>query len=255
MAFIDPFDPATPSDLADVSQGDDRIRELKRALSERLSQVIAGWPDTDPLKLKSAELDSAGGTAATIGHGTEAAKPNPATFDFYYADDVNKLFVKEGTAYNEIVAGGGGAAADVSYLGLRKKTLTASLTQGPLLYGAPGPRYWYVMSGTAFAAADNDHLFLSAKVRIKKATEGAFNTKYNVHGEEVVLTLDWPNAQNPADDVTATIVAVGSELVGANVTWSALVEVLLQSGANGATVNLEMTMYLLAMTATAAADA
>lgn len=48
MAYVDPLDVATPASGTDVSQGDDRIRELKRALVERLQKVFVDL-NVDPL--------------------------------------------------------------------------------------------------------------------------------------------------------------------------------------------------------------
>ena len=49
MPLVEPYDPATPADVHDLSQGDDRIRELKRALTERLVRVWSNWPNGDPM--------------------------------------------------------------------------------------------------------------------------------------------------------------------------------------------------------------
>lgn len=51
MAFVELWDATTPPNTEALSNGDDRIRELKRALAERLSQVLTGWPGVDPIKL------------------------------------------------------------------------------------------------------------------------------------------------------------------------------------------------------------
>lgn len=48
MAYVDPIDPTTPGDGSDASLGDDRIRELKRALIERLATFFSNV-DGDPL--------------------------------------------------------------------------------------------------------------------------------------------------------------------------------------------------------------
>jgi hypothetical protein len=48
MAYADPIDPVTPTD-ADISgQGDDKIREFKRAVRQRLASFFID-PDADPL--------------------------------------------------------------------------------------------------------------------------------------------------------------------------------------------------------------
>ncbi len=61
MAHTDPFDILTPLNTEAVSNGDDRIRELKRALDERFVDLFEGWPVSDPLKiLYNAMLTSIG---------------------------------------------------------------------------------------------------------------------------------------------------------------------------------------------------
>lgn len=104
MAFTEPYDPTAPADTDFAKQGDDRIRELKRALTERLSQVIVGWPDTDPLKIKSSELDVDISNMATITVGLEADKPDPAVETFFYETDTDKLYVNEGGDWVEVAA-------------------------------------------------------------------------------------------------------------------------------------------------------
>ena len=95
MPFTDPFTLTTPADTDLVSQGDDRIRELKRALNERLTQIITGWPDTDPLKLKASSLDTGVTSGATIATGTAAALPGVPATTFYWATDTNNLYFNE----------------------------------------------------------------------------------------------------------------------------------------------------------------
>lgn len=52
MAYADPLDPTTPGDLSIAGQGDDRIRELKRALIARLLTLVTDV-NADPLVLKN----------------------------------------------------------------------------------------------------------------------------------------------------------------------------------------------------------
>lgn len=59
MAFTNALDPLTPINTEAISNGDDRIRELKAALIERLAQVITGFPDTDPLSLVQTKMFTA----------------------------------------------------------------------------------------------------------------------------------------------------------------------------------------------------
>lgn len=55
MPYADPFDATTPTDANPVGQGDDRIRELKRAINQRMADLANGWPD-GPLSLKIPNL-------------------------------------------------------------------------------------------------------------------------------------------------------------------------------------------------------
>lgn len=56
MPYTDPLDPATPISTEAAGQGDDRIRELKRALIERLETAFTDL-DADPLKLIDGSID------------------------------------------------------------------------------------------------------------------------------------------------------------------------------------------------------
>lgn len=53
MAYADVWDLTTPTPTEITKNGDDRIRELKRALDQRLATVLDGWPNTDPLNIKA----------------------------------------------------------------------------------------------------------------------------------------------------------------------------------------------------------
>lgn len=88
MVYVEPFDPTTPSDLADLGEGDDRIRELKRALIERLQTIIPGFPDTDPLVIPAE-------STTPVSEGTLVARPNPPSAEglFYFAGDTDQLFM------------------------------------------------------------------------------------------------------------------------------------------------------------------
>ncbi len=122
MAFADPWDLTTPADTDWASEGDDRIRELKRALDERLSTLIENWADGD-LKLIASKLNATPTAGATIAYGTAVNLPNPAATDFYYATDTDDLYVKNGTVFNLIhqgssgSTGGGGAVFTAVYDG------------------------------------------------------------------------------------------------------------------------------------------
>lgn len=67
MAFNDVIDDTTPADDEERHLGDDRIRELKRALNERLASFLANWPDVDPLVLKATAVPNDFIVAAMIG--------------------------------------------------------------------------------------------------------------------------------------------------------------------------------------------
>lgn len=93
MAFANPLDPTTPTDADLTSEGDDRIREIKAALIERLAQVIEGWPDDDPLTLKYSALSGVP-TPVTV----DELADRPAAEEegqLFYARDQNTLFVTE----------------------------------------------------------------------------------------------------------------------------------------------------------------
>lgn len=62
MPYTDDLDETTPADTEGVSQGDDRIREVKRALNERMADLVNNWPD-GPLTLKGTALEAGGATA------------------------------------------------------------------------------------------------------------------------------------------------------------------------------------------------
>lgn len=53
------YNPAIPADIDQSGQGDDKIRELKRALTERLIRVWTNWPDGDPLTWANLIIPSA----------------------------------------------------------------------------------------------------------------------------------------------------------------------------------------------------
>jgi hypothetical protein len=56
MAYVEEYDPTKPPSTEAVGSGDDRIRELKRAITERLLQFFPGWPNTDPLVIDQTKL-------------------------------------------------------------------------------------------------------------------------------------------------------------------------------------------------------
>lgn len=103
MAYVDEFNVNTPSGASDISEGDDRIRELKRALDERLRTVLIGWPDLDPLQLRSEQLDVAE-ELTLIRYGPEDGVTADGEHDFYFAVDTKKLFVRDGNRLEPIAS-------------------------------------------------------------------------------------------------------------------------------------------------------
>lgn len=57
MAYADPLDPLTPPGSEGMVTGDDRIRELKRAIIQRLLSVFVDV-DVDPMQLKTSAIGS-----------------------------------------------------------------------------------------------------------------------------------------------------------------------------------------------------
>lgn len=109
MVYVETWNNATPADSDLVSAGDDRIRELKRTLDERMATVFVGWPNTDPLTV---DPDAVTKLIA----GTLAARPNPpsAVGLWYYATDTDQLFVSiAGPAWQEAKAATGETAVVV----------------------------------------------------------------------------------------------------------------------------------------------
>lgn len=89
MVYSVAWNNATPADSDLVAQGDDRIRELKIAIDERMLTVFSNWPAGDPLTPTAAFVPD----EVTVG--TLAARPNPPASAnlVYYARDVDQLFV------------------------------------------------------------------------------------------------------------------------------------------------------------------
>lgn len=103
MAFADPWILTTPSDTDWASEGDDRIREMKRALDERLGSIIDGWPDGG-LTVKTDAIPE-GATDGVLATGLKSALPNPPATKFYYATDTKELFVDVDNAW-ALISGG-----------------------------------------------------------------------------------------------------------------------------------------------------
>ena len=56
MAFNEEWDEASPGDDDSIAEGDNTIRQFKRAVSERLSSILSGWTN-GPLKILQAAFD------------------------------------------------------------------------------------------------------------------------------------------------------------------------------------------------------
>lgn len=112
MSYSDPFDVTTPSGGQNLALGDDRLRELKRALSQRLSTFFSNWPDGDPLTPKN--------SASAILVGVNSARPNPPSASnlIYWAYDVDRLYVSiPGTppVWDGPLGGGTASTANLFY--------------------------------------------------------------------------------------------------------------------------------------------
>lgn len=59
MPYADPLDPLTPGGSAGLVDGDDRIREMKRAIIQRLGSIVVDV-DANPLQLKTTALGTQG---------------------------------------------------------------------------------------------------------------------------------------------------------------------------------------------------
>lgn len=85
MAYADPVDPATPGDPDIAGQGDDRIREFKRGIRQRLMSFFIDV-DADPLVPKHASIP----------------------VDVFNDDSVDGKFLKVASVPADRVIGGGG---------------------------------------------------------------------------------------------------------------------------------------------------
>ena len=152
MAYINPFDETTPSDADPASQGDDRIREIKAAVNERLSTVFSNWPDGDPLELAPGLIPAAGATIP-VTVGLFAAIPvGAADGSLFYATDTKYLYLKAPfpTADDPSIwsaVGGNAAFGGDNMQGL--------LADRPGVPGMPGLLYYAHDTGQLFFAKDD----------------------------------------------------------------------------------------------------
>jgi hypothetical protein len=259
MAFTNPLDPTTPTDLDWAYQGDDRIRELKAALIERLSQVIQGFPDTDPLKLKLSALD----LNAPVLVDVIAARPTPPTGkgQLFYASDTKILSVSVGTGtYTwEDIAGTGSAVTQVGYTGLRKKTATGSGSFG--IVGV-GPVYDQTVTVVAIPAMHiTDYIIIGARVRLKPSSEASYQASTNWQGYADVGSTDfaaggvtqaWPGPFTMAGIVNGLALKEN----GGNLEVHMSIGIYQNGGTLPHTpLDWEAVVYLLALTDAAAVDA
>lgn len=106
MAFADEWDVTTPADTDWASEGDDSIREMKRALDERLGSIIDNWPDGD-LAIKSSAIP-ADATDDVLAIGLKSEIPNPPATKFYWATDTKELFVDVESSWVLVPGNGAG---------------------------------------------------------------------------------------------------------------------------------------------------
>jgi hypothetical protein len=181
MAFTEDFDPTKPTDADWAYEGDDAIRQLKRAITERLQQLIPGWPDTDPLELI--------GTP----YGLEAARPAPPTSggQFYYSTDTKILSISVGTGpytWDEI-GGTGAEGTQITYTGLKKRTITGT---GTVTLVGVGPVYDQVATvGSIPGMHISDYIVLGARLRLKPNSEPSYQAAVNWQGYADVGSTDF----------------------------------------------------------------
>ena len=113
MAYTIPFDPDTPTDADPVSSGDDRIREIKQALIERLGNIFVDV-EADPWVIKP-ELFPAPPEAVVSEPLAVRPNPPPLLDQLYHASDTDQLFVaRESVGDPEVLAWYEVKASDVS---------------------------------------------------------------------------------------------------------------------------------------------
>lgn len=90
MAYANDLDPTKPADTDLASEGDDRIRETRAGIEERLQTAFSGYPDSDPLILDG---------RIQLEHGLLVARPaSPLPGQVYYATDTGEIFLADDSA-------------------------------------------------------------------------------------------------------------------------------------------------------------
>lgn len=64
--YNEQWDESFPTDAQQGASLDDYIRELKRAITERMQTLVDGWPNVNPLKLKAGSLTDLSAFAPTL---------------------------------------------------------------------------------------------------------------------------------------------------------------------------------------------
>ena len=103
MTYNEEWNETTPPGGQGAYLGDDAIRQLKRGLGERFSDVFSNWPDGDPEEIGGLSLHEELvlehlPAVTPVLRGTFAARPDPADRAglLYWAEDTEQMFVSEG---------------------------------------------------------------------------------------------------------------------------------------------------------------
>lgn len=247
MPWVDPFDPSTPADGDLASEGDDRIREMKRAINERMDALtgdrFSSVADAADLKLDSAKLEPPIVGGATISLGLDADKPSPVTTDFYFATDTKTLYVKSGAAY--VTVGGAGTSSNIHLGQLRTRKDVATGNIGPVT-GLPDTK-WINHTINIPGATPDSYVLLSARGRVKKATEAEFAESWNYFGVFDAAANPPHAVDNPAGDLHAWFAALSWSLNGASLDINTILHVNCDGVAEGATIDYEIEVLLLAV--------
>ena len=253
MAFTESWDDATPTDTDFADEGDDELRKIKRMLTERFDELFVGWPNTDPLQLKSAALD-----VGILSDGVEADLPNPATTAFYHATDSGKLYAKNGVTYEQVGSGTSGSTTNISASAMRRITSTQTITIAAV---ADGTRNFATLEHVVVGAAFGDYIVLGARMRLKPTAAPAYTEDANWRTSWDSVSFGWTASQN----VPAHVSPVGSGYIeggiwdvterrsGSDALFATAAYVHNSSGAS-ASIDIEVVLYLLALDSDSPAD-